>query len=841
MRFADPQACPDCRGSLGGASRCPHCQLDLTSVDARLLWQTLVEADRLLVSARAASAPADASTVGTAAAVVPQASTLPRLPRQAAAQPTEPSRSWTAGSVLLGLGALCLLVAGFIFVTISWGSLGAVGRALVLLAVTALFGVLARWVTLRQLRASAEALWAVFLGLVTLDWFAARAQGLLGLDRLSFGVSVGVWAALLLGAGIAVVVTARPRLGLVVPAAVAGIAPWVAAGVVAGELSRFADWRPFWAAVAGMTLVAAAAAAARWARVTLTVTLCAVGVVLAASVATLLAVAEAVNEPSWRQLVVEAHGLPALVVTLLGAVAAVVGRRRLAAGAVGAVVALVGALALVLLPVEDSWPGRGAVVVAAVAAVTGAAVAAAGRAPWRRGLRAVVVVVAAVLALRTLPWLALVVETTASGARGEGARSFGVRPSDVRQTESTLADAPAWLVVVVGVALVGTLLLARRWPESWSVRSDLPSAAWWLGAAGAISAVAVAEAPFVVLAAVVALGAVVLGLVLRQRHAAWTIPAVVLAVLASVMTLGSTSAALVGWLVAAAALGVLAALGRRPVVSALSAASGAALAGGSAGFAAALLGADGRVVGVVLVLAAACVLAVGGLVRELVARRTPEGWAVEIAAAAVAAAGFTAAATDGGLGLQALLWTVVGVALVVRGLLPGAAPWPTRYRWAGSAALGIAYVLRLVASDVEVVEAYTVPFGLALIVAGLVALRRRADTSSAVALGPALTLLLLPSLPQALDAPTSLRAGLLALGAAVAVGVGLWRQWNAPFVAGAAVLALVVVANLGPYALALPRWVLIAVAGALLLGVGVTWEDRVRDGRSVARRLTGMR
>ena len=84
------------------------------------------------------------------AASLPKAPAMPKPPVQ---------RKMSTGSILLGLGALFILVAGIIFITVSWGSLGVTGRALVLLAFTAVIGLLATLITRRGLRASAEALW----------------------------------------------------------------------------------------------------------------------------------------------------------------------------------------------------------------------------------------------------------------------------------------------------------------------------------------------------------------------------------------------------------------------------------------------------------------------------------------------------------------------------------------------------------------------------------------------------------------------------------------------------------------------------------------------------------
>ena len=203
------------------------------------------------------------------------------------------------------------------------------------------------------------------------------------------------------------------------------------------------------------------------------------------------------------------------------------------------------------------------------------------------------------------------------------------------------------------------------------------------------------------------------------------------------------------------------------------------------------------------------------------------------------------------------LWPVVAT-LAPLAEIPSGGPWATRprvarascvvlvllsfvtpdrrfFRWIGSGALGVAYVLRLVASDVETVEAYTLPFGVLLLAAGLWVMRGDNPPTSMHALAPGVTLSLVPSLPMALADPDSLRALLLGLGSLLSLAVGAWKHWKAPFIAGGLILAMLVIVNLGPYAFVIPRWVLIAGAGALLLGAGVTWEDRVRDGRAVAR------
>ncbi|MDP9398059.1 MAG: hypothetical protein M3P96_09680, partial [Actinomycetota bacterium] len=116
--------------------------------------------------------------------------------------------------------------------------------------------------------------------------------------------------------------------------------------------------------------------------------------------------------------------------------------------------------------------------------------------------------------------------------------------------------------------------------------------------------------------------------------------------------------------------------------------------------------------------------------------------------------------------------------------------------------------VRLLAAEIALVEAYTVAPALVLLAVGFLRRRRDLGASSWHAYGSALALGLLPSLVVALSdgAQAPLRP-LLLLAAALAVTlVGAARRLHAPLVVGGAVLAVDAVAQLAPYAAALPRW-----------------------------------
>jgi hypothetical protein len=67
------------------------------------------------------------------------------------------------------------------------------------------------------------------------------------------------------------------------------------------------------------------------------------------------------------------------------------------------------------------------------------------------------------------------------------------------------------------------------------------------------------------------------------------------------------------------------------------------------------------------------------------------------------------------------------------------------------------------------------------------------------------------------------------------VVAGVQARWSAPLLLGAVVGGLVVLREAAPYVgEAVPRWGLIGAAGVLLIAMGVTWEQRLLQARSIA-------
>ena len=86
-----------------------------------------------------------------------------------------------------------------------------------------------------------------------------------------------------------------------------------------------------------------------------------------------------------------------------------------------------------------------------------------------------------------------------------------------------------------------------------------------------------------------------------------------------------------------------------------------------------------------------------------------------------------------------------------------------------------------------------------------------------------------PSLLKSFDDATPTRGLLLLVVAAAVVVAGVPQRLRAPLVVGGTVLTLDLLQLLAPYASALPRWLLLATVGAVLVGTGATYEQRRQD------------
>ncbi|MFG2039273.1 SCO7613 C-terminal domain-containing membrane protein [Dactylosporangium sp. NPDC048998] len=237
-----------------------------------------------------------------------------------------------------------------------------------------------------------------------------------------------------------------------------------------------------------------------------------------------------------------------------------------------------------------------------------------------------------------------------------------------------------------------------------------------------------------------------------------------------------------------------------------------------------------------VLLAAAIALAAGRLLRG---RPVPAGSAggrgagkagLEgrlLDAVAHAAALVAALLTTGDAGAAAGVAGLWGVALGLRALAGGA-----RTAYTAAAIVGelLAYELVLVAGDVSLAEAYTVPVGAVAVAAGWFAARRNPALTSWSAFGPGLLAGFAPSLALVLVTPGDpgrrLLLGVAAIGVVLA---GARLRLKAPIAVGGAVLVVLVGHEIRVHWDYLPRWAPLAIGGALLVGFAVTYERRLRD------------
>ncbi|MDT0382376.1 hypothetical protein RM572_26810 [Streptomyces sp. DSM 42041] len=811
-------------------------------------------------------------------------------PRHGAVPPPRPGRETspgTARNVLLALGGVLLTVAALAFTLFSWGEMGIAGRAAVLATVT-LAAVAAPVLLLRRtLNATAEAVGWVALVLLLLDAYALRQVRLQHTDALAYtatavAVVAGLWA---------VYGTLVPRPGLrgPVPAAVvlAQLPVPLGAGAAGAGLHGTA-WALLVTAAADTVLAVAPWTGARRpsqaVRVTASVTALLTGIP-----ALLLAgwLSLAAQDPA------SALEAGALLLAAAAVLLSAGWRRRTYAVALGCAagllaVAATGGLVRTLVP-SVTWvaPGYLLCAVLLVAAVSGVrkrgktgAVTEPKRSP-RAGLLLAAAGVHACALLYAAPPLAYALFAPLGWAespwRGvpRDAGAFGAHWTG-----------DAGTVVILGVC-ASVLAVAGRMPVPVPVPDGVRRAAALgalvLGAAAVAVAPTALDLPYaavrlVLVALVVALlGLAATGTGGRLSAATASGVAVVTALTALGWALTDRTATLVTLPVLSAAFAAAAVLAARrhttrpprdgafvPPGGAVSPTAGARYGGGfvtevavaALCAAVAVLHAAGFAWAVPVALdvpherAAFAVFAVAAVAAWVAARLarpttgTGTGSAVPprflapgaVVSLAVEGAGYVVAGWS--LLPAAADAPLLALALALCGVLAGCVAVREDRRpaaYVATALFLLATWVRLYASDVEVPEAYTLPPAVAALAMGLLRLRAQPRLSSWAAYAPALTLALLPSLVALLGDPHGLRPLLLGIGALAVTLLGARHRLQAPLLLGGAALALVAAHELAPYLAhavgLLPRWLPPAVAGLLLLAVGATYEQRLRDAR----------
>ncbi|MFC8131699.1 SCO7613 C-terminal domain-containing membrane protein [Streptomyces sp. NPDC057302] len=759
-------------------------------------------------------------------------------------------------NVLLTLGGILLTVAAIAFTLVSWGHLGIGGRSTVLAVVTLTALGVPVLLLRRKLRSTAETVAALGLALTVLDAYAVHAVALPETDPLGFtaaatavlstlwaayGVSfrelrlppalavagaqlpLFLWAraadagehataaALLVTAAFDVAIALRagdPGVRVIATVGACATGLWGAAG--AGHLSWSATDVPG-AAQAGALLLLAASIAlvAAW---LITQSPQATGAAFAGGLLAVAAAGGVLREALPAAWTVPAYlacaiALLALVRTPLpqAVVRGTAGSALLvhALAALWTLPALVTALlgpvgwagkawsgtprntpeayAVPQLPVHH--PAMASLVLAAIAGVTFTASRLLPGATERQGAAALV---------------------TPPGGAGVPTPA----PAHEPHAEAPLAPA---------AALSGALVLA------WAALLVLPSALQLPYAAGVSAYITLTAALLAISSLVVSRGVSKgLGLTSLCLAVASSVSVAFLALATTGGTLGTLGVLTVLFLVAT----VLAV--RRGVTVVASVAVGVAVA-----YATALVCASGAAWNLRPEHTGLLVLVVPALGALAAARLGPHPLTPPVEITGALAGGLAIVLTAGHAPTLAL-------ALALGGAIAAGTALRTDRRPVGYAA-GLLFLLatwvRLAAWAVDIPEAYTLPVTVPALLIGALRLRRAPQTSSWTAYGPGLAATLLPSLVAAWSDAHWQRPLLLGTAALLITLVGARHRLQAPLMLGGTTLALVALHELAPYVVqvvdALPRWLPPALAGLLLLAIGATYEQRLRDARRV--------
>ncbi|WP_203915766.1 SCO7613 C-terminal domain-containing membrane protein [Rugosimonospora africana] len=387
-----------------------------------------------------------------------------------------------------------------------------------------------------------------------------------------------------------------------------------------------------------------------------------------------------------------------------------------------------------------------------------------------------------------------------------GAVGFGGRPEVVTRR--------AVSVVIPGLAitlLIAPYALRMPWPAG-PVLALVVAVLAGLGLALTATPVGTTDTPqrpartLVLVICLLAGGAGLAGSLATQSMTLWALAITAAGGVTAAMLGRSRTARVVGWLVTAFAGHLLALV--------------AGLSAGLPVYWSAFL----------VALVAAAMLVVASLLPRL---RQPQAAseAITVEASAYAGAVLALALAARSLPHLAVFTCAWGVVLSVAASRPNR---PRLYRnaliWFAIAHELAAWFLLMYVSKVALPEAYTLAVAVAALVIGYLRARRDPDVSSWLAYGVALVAAFLPSLVIVLTTnETPTRRGVLIVGAAATVVFGSWRRQQAPVVVGGVALAVAALHELAVVSTTALLWTIMALVGAVLVGLGANFEKRRRD------------
>ncbi len=792
---------------------------------------------------------AEAPPPGPAPAPTSEGGWPPPAPGAGWPPPAAPASGWPAphrglsgrsAQTLLAIAGVALLAVGaLVFTAVAWARLTPAGQALVLLGATVLAALLAPVLVRRGLRATGESIAALagLLGAVTI--LGARAQGAFGADTPAVFAYVAVSAALLAIVLVALGHAAGTRGGEAVALPAAVLAALVGPAAVIDETVLTAEAYPLGLALAAVllwplrgTLRSRSAAATSAPLIA--------GLLAIAWLGALLAAIGVGVDGSLPDL-----GWP-LAATVVLAVALASRPQPIAHGAAGVAVAVL--LAVSGAVVADDVAGRlggpaaelpwvltGAAVGALAAGALASALAA-GVPSRGRGIAWGSAGVVGLVALSVLGWFLEALVGDAVRLVVEAWQPWRGEADDaavaVLAAAAALTVAAALLAVALGGRRRGLLALLAGVAVSAVGAVTLLGGGWQgqaLVAAVVLAGAAAAQLRRPTLAGEVGAGAGAVWLAVWSLGQRW----VTVAALAAV--------ALVAGLLASALTRRAPQSGGPAVPEAL---AGAARRAVAAAAVAGLLAVPvaGRAASLATELVVVLAAAVGAVALAAAAGGLREHPALAASAVPVAVAGSvtlaSAAAASPSLATLATVGFLATAGALAAGLLSPLA-WPLQ----AAAWLAAAATAALLAdAGVDVVEAYV-----AVPVAGLGAYgiwRLRVDRAlgSARALWVPLALGLVPTAAELLADPADLPRLLGLVAAAVALGVAGWlTRWGALVLAAGVAVAVVVATQLWVAAEAAPGWLVLALAGLVLVVVSATWErqlarlSRFREGVSALR------